>query len=52
MDMVPSDPGYYAYDPDIGWVKFEHYADMLFFRVQHEPPLMVREVKDPAETLI
>ena len=51
-EWVPLDPGYYAYDPDMGWVRFEQKLDMLFFRLQKEPPLLCREVIDPAENMV
>ena len=51
-NKMPSEPGYYAYDPELGWIKFEHKIDMLFYRVTKEPPCMLREITDPAEHLL
>jgi len=48
-DVMPASPGFYAHDPHMGWIKFENYADMMFFRVQQDPPCVVRVVRDPAE---
>lgn len=52
MDSMPSDPGNYCYDPDLGWIRFDDYAAMLLYRLNSEPPMMVRVVTDPSERLI
>lgn len=52
MEALPIDPGFYVQDPHVGWLRFEHLADALYYRIQQEPPALVREVSDPAENLI
>lgn len=52
-EEMPTFPGYYCYDEDLeAWVRLEALADMLFYRLQHNPPCMCRVVFDPIDERI
>ena len=46
-ETMPTDPGYYCLDKEIGWVKVDSLADMLLFRTNSYPPCECRIVVDP-----
>lgn len=44
---IPIQPGFYCYEPDLGWIKFDQYIDMALYRL--EDKCLCRIVKDPFE---